>query len=133
MAKSIYFPNLASSDRIGDLVIYDSAFDETRNLAQILAHEIAHRIFESLSDEDIESYRFPAGWINVSTLENPILVLTRKSAVKENSYNNIEEDFANNIEFYLFNRAKLQEISPGAYNWIKNHFGAKFKSGKGVS
>jgi hypothetical protein len=51
--------------------------------------------------------------------------------VDPDSANSVEEDFSNNVEFYLFNPSKLKDVSPGAYNWIQSHFGAKFKLGKG--
>lgn len=38
-----------------------------------------------------------------------------------------EEDFANNMEYYLFNPNKLKAISTPAYNWIKGRFGEQIK------
>jgi hypothetical protein len=37
-----------------------------------------------------------------------------------------EEDFAVNVDSYLFQREKLKKTVPNAYAWIKNHFGDKF-------
>ena len=132
MTKSIYFPNPASGNRSGDIVLYDNAFDEDHNLSEILAHELSHRIFDSLSSDDTESYRSAAGWINVSGDKNaPNYTLLRKKVVAPDSTDSIEEDFSNNVEFFLFNPSNLQDVSPSAYNWISKHFGANFKLGKG--
>jgi hypothetical protein len=131
MERSVYFPNPASGDFNGDIAVYDSAFDQTNNLSQVLAHEIAHRIFSSLSPEEVKSYLYAAGWVNVGTDTHPDYELLREKTVDPDSKNSINEDFANNVEFFLFNPKKLQGFAPGAYNWISGHFGATFRLGKG--
>ena len=133
MAKSILFPNPASADHNGNIVFYDNSFDDQHNLAQILAHEIAHRIYDSLSDDDRQSYRFAGGWVDLNVGKgSPDYVLTRTGMVDPDSANSIEEDFSNNVEFFLFNPLKLKDVSPGPYNWISKHFGGNFKLGKGL-
>lgn len=42
------------------------------------------------------------------------------------------EDFANNLEYYLFEPNVLKQKTPRAFDWIKKHFGDKFKIGKGL-
>lgn len=43
------------------------------------------------------------------------------------------EDFANNVEYFLYDPKKLKDVTPHAYTWIKNHFGDSFKLGRGFS
>ena len=132
MERSVSYPNSASGDRDGNIILYDNAFDDDKNLGQILAHEILHRDYERLSAEDKESYSFAAGWVNISA--NPVtpeFVIARKGLVAPDSANSIEEDYCNNTEAFLFNPSKLKEVSPSSYNWISKHFGATFKLGKG--
>jgi hypothetical protein len=59
--RSSAFSNPASNDDLGRIVLYDSAFDSDRNLAKILAHEFAHRIYAGLSTQDQENYNYAAG------------------------------------------------------------------------
>ena len=41
-----------------------------------------------------------------------------------------EEDFANNVEYFLFDRKTLIKKTPTAEDWIHRKFGDKFKLGK---
>ena len=52
--------------------------------------------------------------------------------VAEDGKNSPTEDFANNVEFYLFDPAKLKKETPKVDKWIRERFGDKFKI-KGVS
>ena len=132
MGRSIFYPNPASADRVGNIAVYDQAFSSAHNLAQVLSHEIAHRIFETLGRDDFERYSFAAGWIARNDSNgSKEYVLLRKKMVDSDSSDSVEEDFSNNVEFYLFNPAKLKDVSPEAFNWISRHFGANFKVGKG--
>jgi hypothetical protein len=128
MDRSAFFPNSMSGDHRGNIVIYDNAFEEKGNLSQELAHEISHRIFDSLSSDDLEAYRWAAAWFNVS--EDPFrpdYQLLRMKVVEPDSANSVEEDFSNNLEYFLFNPTKLQEVSPAVYSWIATRFGDKFR------
>jgi hypothetical protein len=133
MGRSVSFPNAASGNKFGDIVLYDNAFEGSKNLARIVAHEIAHRMFDSLSDEDKDGYRIYAEWLDVNTTlsKGPKYFLTRQKTAEPDSSNSDDEDFSNNIEHFLFNPKKLFETSPKVYEWIARRFGDKFKIGKG--
>lgn len=47
--------------------------------------------------------------------------------VEEDGKSSREEDFANNIEHFLYDSDKLKKITPSAYDWIKKHYGEQFK------
>jgi Mlc titration factor MtfA (ptsG expression regulator) len=60
-------------------------------------------------------------------LRDKELTLNRKGLVEADSVNHSEEDFANNIEYFLFNPKTLKEKSPRVYDWISKKFGDKLK------
>ena len=53
--------------------------------------------------------------------------------VEEDGKISPDEDFANNVEYFLLESEKLKMITPHAYTWISKHFGANFKLGNGGS
>jgi hypothetical protein len=61
LKKSRDYPNPASSSE-GIITIYDSAFEASRNLGQIISHELAHQNFAELSEEAQQDYRRATGW-----------------------------------------------------------------------
>jgi hypothetical protein len=123
--KSFDFPNPATSaERV--IALYDTAFIQKRNLAQVLAHELAHMKYKTLSPNDELDYRMATNWIPQK--ENPGRYYARKEGyVEEDGRMNPEEDFANNVEYYLFNPEKLKRVTPYAFKWIQSHFSDKFR------
>ena len=125
-SKSKYFPNPAS--RIGSNIgLYDTAFDEKRNLARILAHELAHYSYDKLSFEDGKRYREVTGW--QTKLEGSDVYWTPRpnAFVEDDGKVSPDEDYANNVEYFLFRPKVLKQVTPNAFNWLKNKFGDKFK------
>ena len=134
MQKSIYYPNAASGDSAGDIVLYDTAFDLQHNLSQVLAHELAHLVYSGLSPDERDDYRFATQWFDMGkSSDQPAWVCLRKGFVEPDGADSPSEDFSNNVEYYLFNPDRLKAVTPQAYDWIKRHFGANFKLGKGNS
>jgi hypothetical protein len=41
------------------------------------------------------------------------------------------EDFANNLEYYLFAPEVLKEKTPKAFDWMRKRFGDRIKIGRG--
>lgn len=130
-SHSLDFSNQATSDHRGNIVLYDNAFNRSENLTQILAHELAHRAFDDLSATDASDYRTTAKWVDISESGTPDWLSYGRKFVLPDGVTSPEEDFANNVEYFLFNSKKLEEVSPEAFSWIKKHFGASFKLGKG--
>ncbi|MCM2282421.1 MAG: hypothetical protein NDI61_11320 [Bdellovibrionaceae bacterium] len=123
MKQSWYPPNPATHAN-GILVLYDAAFSTKGNLARYLAHELSHEIFRSLPDGG-ESYADGNGW-RVEREGDKFVWSGRKSGyVDEDGANSRSEDFANNIEFYLFEPEKLRKTTPEAFKWIQKQYGAK--------
>lgn len=125
--KSKDYPNPASSG--GEMiVIYDSAFTSTLPIARILGHELAHRKFLDLSKTERESYLIPMNWLVVENREKGDLYFGRKDGyVLDDGRGSPDEDFANNLEFYLFELEVLKKITPHAYRWFHENFNDKLK------
>lgn len=122
MSKSLHDPNPASADREESITLYDSAFGSDRNLDSILAHEVAH-IMYSNTPELSKSYRIASGWLDISDDPKvPNYIPLRKDFLKPDGSNSPEEDFANNLEFYLNTPNVLKTRSPGVFLWFQNQF-----------
>jgi hypothetical protein len=127
LRKSKDFPNPASSSD-GILVIYDSAFDATRNVSQILTHELAHQNYLDLKDADSLDYRRAMGWRLELEPSGIFYMVGRKEGyIEEDGKYSPVEDYANNIEHFVHNPDKLKKVSPEAYAWISKKFGNSLK------
>lgn len=125
MEKSKYDPNPATS-AMGIMVLYNSAFEDKKRLSRILAHEFAHEIYDRLKESDSIDYRSTTNWF-VSRIKGRTVMISRKDGfVSDDGRVSPEEDFANNVEFYLFEPETLKVKTPHAFRWIKQHFGDKF-------
>ncbi len=118
-------PNPATSAD-GIITVYDSALTKDYNLQRVLAHEFAHQSYLDLTDEDRRDYQFSTNWILLDERSNSY-VSRKDGYVQDDGRGSPEEDYANNIEFYLIEPDQLKKITPNAYEWIKRRFGDKFK------
>lgn len=126
--KSKDFPNPATSAD-GIIVIYDSAFESKSNLRRILSHEFAHQLYIDLSDKDLRDYQYATNWFPID--DKASRYISRKDGfVQDDGRVSPEEDFANNIEFFLNDPNTLKNTTLNAYQWIKSRYGDKFKYGK---
>jgi hypothetical protein len=99
-------------------------------LLRILAHELAHELYENLTKEELSSYKATMNWIEIKNTKGTDVTIDRGSGfVAEDGRIGPEEDFANNVEFYLFENSRLKSVTPNAYEWLKNRFGDNFKIG----
>lgn len=128
MAKSQTPQNPASSAP-GIIVLYDGGFGSKRNLSRILSHELAHEYFRNLSKEDLDSYMMAMNWYSSSNENQGQLWISRGKTkfIEEDGMLSPTEDFANNLEYYLFQNDVLKRITPNAENWLNKHFGPTFK------
>lgn len=61
LRKSRYPDNPAAGEP-KKIAIYDAGFEPKQNLAQILAHELAHELYRNISEADRESYQHATHW-----------------------------------------------------------------------
>lgn len=129
MRRSKDHPNPASSND-GNIVLYDPAFEKHPGLARVLTHELAHEKYRALSREEKRSYWMATNWMNESgDPDLPPIVSRGSGFVEPDGKSSPYEDFANNVEYFLFEPEKLKAVTPHAYTWIKNHFGDNFRLG----
>ena len=124
--KSTDHPNPASSSD-GIIVFYNSAFDRPTNLSRVLAHELAHQKYRDLNDEERKNYWTATNWFNLSQDDkHPAYIRRKDGYVEADGKISPEEDFANNVEYFLFDKEKLHRASANASDWINKHFGDTF-------
>lgn len=125
--KSKDFLNPASNGD-GFIVLYNSAFEAKHRLSRVLAHELAHEMYRELSEKEQLDYCLKAGWSYEIGRNRIIYWKPRKEEdVETDSKTSRDEDFTNNIEYFLFDPTILREKNPKAYDWIKNKYGDKLK------
>jgi hypothetical protein len=130
LKKSKDYPNPASSAD-GIIVLYDSAFSSKGNLSHIIAHELAHQNYLDIGSKGRQDYRRATGWRYEYDKEFKYYDTGRKSGyTKEDGKVSSEEDYANNLEFFVYQPEKLKNITPGAYDWFVKKFGDELKKGK---
>lgn len=111
----------------GIIAIYDAAF-KNNNLARVLTHELAHQYYDRMSKADKLAYNRKTGWISLGG----VLVLSRnpEERVEYDSKLDPGEDFANNLEYLVFEPKILEAVTPSAYTWLKARFGDKISIGR---
>ena len=123
MKDSVEQGNPATTN-FGDIALYDTAFSKKYKLAQVVAHELAHELYRSLPDEVKVQYQTATGWSKQKLGGVTILSSRDKSKFVDQDGRALpEEDFANNIEYFMFHPKQLQKVTPSAYRWIKKRFG----------
>ncbi len=106
-----------------EIVIYNIAFDGPGlSLDRIVAHELSHALFLNFSKSEIKEYEMSLGW-------NVVFKGQARSGpfISSGSRDNVDEDFANNIEYYLYSPEELKSKVPKAYSLILNKYSKNFK------
>jgi len=124
--RSKDYPNPATS-RAGEIVLYDTALDESRNLARILSHEFAHEIYRNFSTKEKYDSDLAANWFESSDDKGRTIRVARGDGFVElDGRQSSDEDFSNNVEYFLFEPEKLKTATPNVYTWIGKYFGDTF-------
>lgn len=97
------------------------------NLARVLAHELAHALYQNGYEDLKVGYRKATGW--VLTLEGRTVYQTRRKSgyVAADGATSAKEDFANNVEYFLFDRKALKTATESADGWLQSTFGDRLK------
>jgi len=127
-SKSSQYGLNPASGQSGYIVLYDPAFDPQNNLARIISHELAHEAFRQFSGATKYKYSEIGEWLVRRTPKGEeVLIPNRDFYTEEDGKENIEEDFSNNTEYFLFNPEGLKAKAPKVYDWIRNQYGDNFK------
>ena len=108
-----------------EITIYDSIYKN--NFERVIAHELAHILYRHLSNEERKVYSNVAEWKELDVKGKKVLVNTRKTIIQPDSGVSPNEDFANNLEYYLFDKKALERKNPKIYQWIKRYMEKKKK------
>lgn len=113
-------PDNPSTSGLEDKIItlYDNV--SKHELKRVLAHELAHIYYFSMSREEIKSYNEIAQWNE--NQRTGIFWTDRKSFSADDGKIGPEEDFANNLETFYFDR-KTIEKDQMIFKWIKKMVG----------
>ena len=125
MKKSIDMTNPATTASSGkSIVIYDRAFDNPfLSTSRVLVHELGHVIYLGLSEAERRSYQNMMGWKSVRDSDE-----TRSGDfVSSRAKDSIDEDFAENLNFLLFEPDVLRAKVPLAFKWLSKKFPGSFK------
>ena len=123
MKKSMILGNPGTTHN-KSIAIYDRAFNNPYlSTSRIVAHELAHVLYLSLNEKERKNYEDSLGW-----KEDKLSGSARSGAfINSGAKDSPDEDFANNLDFFLFEPDKLKATVPSAYNWFKSKFPKDFK------
>jgi hypothetical protein len=121
-----YSPAVSSDEYI---ILFPSAFAKSEEVSRIMAHEITHFLIANEWASHFKRYKQASGW----ETEGRVVEERKGGFVATDGRSSPEEDFANNIEFYLFERSKLKVQSPEIFKWIDNTLANLLKMEKGCS
>lgn len=125
--KSIYKGNSASRF-MGSVVLYDGAVADRKKLGRIIAHELAHEMYDGFSSVDQTGYKIIAGWKTVRVGAEIKDQAMDRHFVARDGDQSPDEDFANNMEYFIFEPVRLRLASPKIFNWFEKEYGDKIKN-----
>ncbi len=115
-----------SSSHADDTVLYDNAFSEEYNLAEVLGHELAHRLYDSLTPAEKKEFAITGKWnTEYGKPGRPECQFVRKNGTLSS-----EEDFADDAAFFGLHPNKLKKLAPDIYGWMNKKFGTSLKGGR---
>lgn len=130
MDKSIQTGNPSVSIvEINSTALFDNAFGSLPRLSRILAHEFAHFYYEEMGEERKASYRFATRWRLPKDKKEGLFFPRDGKFVESDGALGPDEDFANNLEYFIFDRPRLLSATPFASQWLSQRFGANLISG----
>jgi len=114
-------PNNPATSAPDDKIIslYDSSFE--MDTKRVITHELAHILWARLSSNEKKTYYSASQWKEDPI--NKVYKTNRKTFSAPDGSHDPEEDFANNIEYYLTENTKFKSNFPQINTWIKNLFG----------
>lgn len=87
-----------------------------------LKNELPHG-WQELKQKNQLDYGHATGWRYNIENDNKIYLEGRKSGyIAEDGRTSVEEDYANNLEHFLYSPDKLKKVTPEAYNWFNKAY-----------
>jgi hypothetical protein len=125
-------PNPGASQK-GKIILYDTVFGSKADLPRVLAHELTHELFRGFTPTEITDYAAAGGWFEIELFKEKMYMRGRpkNTFVEQDGWTKIDEDFSNNVEYFLFQPEALKKTTPKVYDWIKKKYGDKLKLERG--
>lgn len=121
--KGSIFPGNPASNNYADIVLYDEAFGSKEGLTHVLNHELAHRLYQDMSDSERADFAKAAGWKLDPDAKSLKPTRPLHEFIRENGRLNVVEDFADCIATYVHQPRKLQRTAQKIFTWIRQTFG----------
>jgi hypothetical protein len=109
------------------LIIFPKGFLNSDQLPRVIVHELSHFMIGREWKSHFSKYKKVSGW-NSLPEGRPY---RDGNFVDPDGKFSADEDFANNIEFYLFEPKALKDKSPKIFEWIKTQLGKSLLMEKG--
>ena len=98
------------------------------SMDRVIAHELAHILYNDLPEKIQKSYDTVAEWRDDKSQGTLIKKINnRKNFVASDGRDSPSEDFANNIEYYLYEKKLFKQKNPQIYKWVKQFMEDKKK------
>lgn len=106
-----------------DIVLYDKAFDSDQVLTLILNHEMAHRLLETLTRDELKSFLDAAKWKakRVGGARTYVAGRPESQFLRPNGKLSYQEDFADDVAAYIHQPNRLKAVSPELFLWMEKH------------
>jgi hypothetical protein len=119
------FTPAVSTDEL--IILYPRAFSSQEALARTLLHEIVHFLVNDSWSKTFAKYKKDSGWGSIKTVDG----FRSGEFVDQDGKMSADEDFANNVEYFVFAQKSLKETSPKIFDWIQNNLKNDLKREKG--
>jgi hypothetical protein len=114
----------SSSDEF--LIVFSALFKNGDQIERVIVHEAVHHLLQSDWLKLFENYKKYVKWPKSGSL-----AVRPGDFVQSDGRDSAEEDFANNIEYYMFATKTLMQISPNIFSWIDQNLASQLKIKKG--
>jgi hypothetical protein len=130
MTKAIY---RMDSSMFGDnpgreteegIALYDSAFGQKYILGNVVAHELSHSWFKKLSQTELTSFLKAAQWRKETASSLFRVGRPKELFLNDHGRESPGEDFAIDVEYYLFYPEQLKRVTPRVYEWLGDQYGS---------
>ncbi len=116
----------SSSDEF--IILFTPAFSSSTRFDRVLFHEVGHHLTINGWSSDFLKCKKESGWNGLKDG-----AYRNGEFVENDGKTSTEEDFANNIKYFVFNKEKLKEASKGVFNWINKNMKNRLKTEKGCN
>jgi hypothetical protein len=106
------------------IFLYDSAFKNEKLLFKVLAHELSHQLYARSTQIERIAINTALGWVQINGVWNKT---SEAELLLDDSFISVEEAYANAIELFIAEPARLKSRHQKIYNWLTLEYGDKIK------